>query len=203
MAAIDLGYDPDTLAGPVDPRVVRWIEEHRRRFDPSYLDHIQRFHGGIPGKQYFDTPQGETMRVGRFLTLVDEETPLPPPFCPSWQYPNRDVRIDRSVLTLIDEEGPSCRQLLAGEDILPFAALYRGDLDPDGMSLLEGECDLLCFDYRLGAPRPQVVIWDAYASLKDCIRRDRSRDDTVRYEEFIRPVASDFDAFLRLLRESP
>jgi|ERR1022692_397231 hypothetical protein len=95
---IDLEYDPASFVGPVDWRVVRFIESYRNhRFDSSYLGHIQQFHGGIPGKQYFQAQNGKTYRVGRFLTLVDEKTDLQPPFRPSWEFPERDIRIDWSV----------------------------------------------------------------------------------------------------------
>src|SRR5690349_19597328 len=112
----DLEYDPTSFAGPVDWRVVRFIEGYRQhKFDQSYLEHIEKFHGGIPGKQYFTARNGATFRIGRFLTLVDEKTDLQPPFRQSWEFRDRDIRIDWSVLTLIDEDGPINRELFAGE----------------------------------------------------------------------------------------
>src|SRR5262245_52101892 len=116
MAKIDLGYDPSSLCGPADLRVARFLEEHRgKKLDAAYLRHVQQFHGGVPGKQYFDAEDGNTYRVGRFLTLVDDESELEPPLRPSWEFPPRDIRIDWSVLTLIDQEGLSCRHLFDGE----------------------------------------------------------------------------------------
>ena len=127
MASVDLAYDPSSLCGPVDLRVARSLEKYRgNKLDSSYVRHVQKWHGGIPGKQYFDAEDGKTYRVGRFLTLVDDESELAPPPRPSWKFRERDIRIDWSILTLIDEEGPSCRNLFGGEELLPFAALYRG-----------------------------------------------------------------------------
>jgi hypothetical protein len=188
-------------------RVVRFLEEYRDyKLDPSYLQHIQKWHGGIPGKQYLDAQNGETYRVGRFLTMVDEESDLEPPSRPSWESPERDVRIDWSVLTLIDQEGPSCRHLHGGENLLPFAALYWGPNHPDEMSLTEGNVNLLVFLYEQ-RELPRVVVWLADEAATDYGRWEKSlkasdlnEDEEVRYEDFTLPVARDFNAFLQLLR---
>ncbi len=210
MADVDLCYDPSSLCGPVDLRVVRFLEEYRgHKFDPSYLRHIQQWHGGIPGIQLFDAEDGKTYRVGRFLTLVDEKSDLEPPSRPSWEFPEGDVRVDWSVLTLIDQEGPSCRHLFGGEELLPFAALYWGPHHPDGMSLTDGNVDLLGFLYEPERQRPQVVVWLAHAAQEEYERWEaalgasRWSEEPVRYEEFTVPVAPDFDAFLALLRAEP
>src|SRR4051794_13378702 len=92
----DLHYAPDHFAGAVDQRVVRFLAKYRHPLDPAYLRHAEQFHGGIPGKSFFDAADGKTYRVGRFLTLVDEKTKLQPPVRPSWEFPKRDIRIDRS-----------------------------------------------------------------------------------------------------------
>src|SRR5438128_659438 len=123
---IDLEYDPTSFTGPVDMAFVSRLENYRHlKLDPAYLQHAQRYHGGIPGKQYFDAANGETYRLGRFLTLVDEKSELSPPFMKSWEHHHRDIRIDWSVITVMDQEGPSCRGLF--DALLPFAALYRGE----------------------------------------------------------------------------
>src|SRR5437016_4410966 len=119
MVAADLAYDLLSLCGPVDLRVARFLETYRgNKLDPAYLCHVQKWHGGIPGKQYFEAEDGKTYRVGRFLTLVDEKSKLEPPSRPSWRFRERDIRIDWSILTLIDQEGPSCRNLFGGEELL-------------------------------------------------------------------------------------
>jgi hypothetical protein len=202
---VDLNYDLSSLCGPVDMRVVHFIEKYRgNQFDPSYLTHIQKWHGGIPGKQYFDAEDGKTYRVGRFLTLVDEKTKLEPPARPSWEYRERDIRIDWSVLTRIDEEG-ACRQVFSGEKLLPFANLFYRDIHPDEMGIGEdGVVDLLAFIYE-GKSRPRVVVNLARKSLDENFRlqKVRSEEWEVRYDDITVPVAANFDDFLKLLRAKP
>jgi hypothetical protein len=203
---IDLEYDPTSFAGPIDWRVVRFIESYRKhKFDSSYLDHVEKFHGGIPGKQYFTAVNGATFRVGRFLTLVDEETDLQPPFRQSWEFPERDIRIHWSVLTRIDEDGPISRELFAGEVLWPFAALYWGPHHPDEMGTEEGGIvDHLCFHYVSDEKRPSVIVSLAQQAQQEVFRRELGRRyDAVRYADFTVPVAPHFDAFLELLRRQP
>ncbi|HTU22907.1 MAG TPA: hypothetical protein VMG10_33020 [Gemmataceae bacterium] len=208
---VDLHYDPSSLCGPVDMHVVRFLEKYRgNNLDPSYLLHISRWHGGIPGKQYFDAEDGKTYRLGRLLTLVDEESELEPPFRPSWAFPNRDIRVDWSVLTLIDQEGPSCRHLFGGEELLPFAALYWGTRHPDGMSLTDGNVNLLGFLYERKEQRPRVVVWLALEAQQDYWRWEKAleacgwdKEEPVPYKDFTVPVAPNFDIFLTLLRAEP
>ena len=211
MGEVDLDYDPSSLCGPVDLRVARYLEVFRgNKLDPSYVRHVQHWHGGIPGKQYFDADDGRTYRAGRFLTLVDEESELKPPARASWKFRDRDIRIDRSILTLIDEEGPSCRNLFGGEKLLPFVALYRGSLHPDEMGLTDGHCDLVCFFYESGQTRPPVVIWHADQAQDEYWRWEQAlkasewnEEEWVRYEDFTARVAPHFDAFLEILRSAP
>lgn len=201
MAGADLAYDPTSLCGPVDLRVAKFLEAYRgNKLDASYLRHVKRYHGGIPGKQYFDAEDGKTYRVGRFLTLVDEKSELEPPHQPSWECPKQDRRIDWSVLTLIDQEGPTCRNLFAGEVLLPFAALYFGKIHPDGMGLTDGNTDLLAFRYESKRRRPRVVVWLAYRAQQEYFRREAASYDAVRYDDFTVPVADNFDEFVALLR---
>lgn len=200
MTEPDLAYKPASLCGPVDLRVAHELEEYRgHKLDPAYLRHVQKYHGGIPGKSYFDAEDGHTYRVGRFLTLVDQKSELEPPPRPSWEFPERDSRIDWSMLTLIDQEGPSCRNLFGGEKLLPFAALYWGRQHPDGMSLTEGNVDLLGFLYESEQQRPRIVVWLADNAQEEFFRWE-AEDDEVRYSDFTLAVAPHFDAFLALLR---
>jgi hypothetical protein len=209
---VDLGYDPTSLCGPVDERVAEFIQSYRkRRLDPAYLVHVRRFHGGIPGRQYFDAADGKTYRVGRFLTLVDEETELEPPPRRSWSNPGRDIRVDWGMLTLIDEEGATARHLFYGHELLPFAALYWGPHHPDGMDLSDGNVDLLAFFYE-GA-RSSVVVWRADAAAAEFRRWEaellrneklrRGEKVAVRFADFTVAIAPDFETFLRLLRSEP
>jgi hypothetical protein len=144
------------------------------------------------------------------VSLVDDESQLEPPQRSSWQFPDRDIRIDWSALTLIDQEGPSCRHLFGGEELLPFAALYRGPLDPDEMSLTDGDCDLVCFFYEPKGQRPQVVVWHDHEAQQEYMRWEAAlkasgwqEDEPVRFADFTVRVAPNFDAFLNSLRSGP
>jgi hypothetical protein len=201
---MDLNYDPSSFCGPADLRVARFLEEYREhKLDAAYLRHVKKYHGGIPGKQYFDAEDGKTHRVGRFLTLVDEKSKLEPPFRPSWQFPKQDIRIDWSVLTLIDQEGPSCRNLFGGEKLLPFAALFFGPNHPDGMGLTDGNVNLLAFLYESKKRRPRVVVWLAHEAQREYFRWEKAGCDEVRYADFTVGVAETFDEFLASLRAKP
>lgn len=182
MAEVDLIYDPASLCGPVDMRVAGFLEEYRgHKLDSAYLRHMQKFHGGIPGKQYFEAEDRKTYRVGRFLTLVDEKSELAPPHRPSWEFREQDSRIGWSILTLIDQEGPSCRNLFRGEQLLPFAALYWGPHHPDGMSLTDGNLNLLGFLYE--SKQPRVVVWLAQEAQREYFRCEEAGCDEVRYAD--------------------
>lgn len=203
---VDLDYDPQSLCGPVDERVVEFIQSYRKhRFDSAYLEHVRRYHGGVPGKRYFEAADGETYQVGRFLTLVDEESELSPPARPSWTNPGRDIRIDWSVLTLVDEEGATARHLFYGEKVLPFAALYCGPHHPDKMGLDDGNVDLVAFFF--GVERSAVVVWRSdkaaveFRRWEEELRHDENA--AVQFSDFIVPIAPDFARFLRLLRAEP
>jgi hypothetical protein len=210
--AIDLLYEPDSLAGPPDTRVLDKLANHRYVLDRGYLEHIGQFHGGIPGKGYFTTPGNRVLRIGRFLTLYDSKSLLVPPPRPSWAVPGRDIRIDYSAYTLIYEEGNSCRNLFAGDELLPFAALYYGPHHPDGMDLTDGQVDLMCFFYsdkaaKKGRKRPRIVRWDSdlahreYRRWEEEMRADENAP--VLYDTFLETIAPNFDSFLKMLRESP
>jgi hypothetical protein len=149
--------------------------------------------------------------LGRFLTLVDEETELEPPARPSSVNPGRDVRVDWGMLTLIDEEAATARHLFSGEELLPFAALYWGPHHPDEMDLSDGNVNLLAFFYE--GERSSIVIWLAdeaatefrrwEAELRQNEKSQRNEEVSVRIADITVPVAPDFESFLRLLRVDP
>src|SRR5262245_12579569 len=207
---IDPGYDPGSLAGPPDKRVLDKLSA-RYVLDRDYLAHVQQHHGGIPGKAYFTTPGNEVLRVGRFLTLYDSRSAPPPPHRPSWSASGRDARLDYSAWTLINQEGNSCRHLFGGDELLPFAALH-GPHHPDEMDLTDGYVDLLCFFYpdgatKTGRKRPRVVRWDANRASEEYWRWEEAMGDDdeapVRYEDFTEPIAANFDRFLEMLCDAP
>ena len=200
MAQVNVKCVPKSLAGPVDPRVVRWLDKRGLPLDPVFLKQVKKFHGGVPVNPYFTASNGETYRVGRFLPLVDERTRLRPPKQPGSEFEETDIRVERSVVTLLDQEGPSCRQLF--DKLLPFAALYAGKLDPSDMVLTGASNELVCFDYsHPHRIRPAVVVWLTEESAQEYERwEEGNAEDEVRYQDFTVPVAETFEAFAAMLR---
>ena len=76
----DLRYDPATLLGALDRGEVQKFQEYLQEcdqpiiFDPAYLDHLSRHHGGIPKKRCFRSAAGHEFYIERFLNFVDEKT---------------------------------------------------------------------------------------------------------------------------------
>lgn len=210
MVTVD--YDPATLCGSVDLRVVRLIaDRHGKKLDPSYLANVEQHHGGVPARQYFTDARGVWHRVGRFLPLIDNRSELSPPFQRSEDFPQRDARIEWGVLTLIEEDAPSAWHLFGGERLLPFAALYRNTTHPDALSLTEGKTNLLAFQYAELDARPRVVVWladqarDEYERWASTVlgANPCDHDEPVRYSAFTVAVADDFDNFLGRLTKKP
>jgi hypothetical protein len=207
MAVLD--YDPASLCGPVDWRVVRILEKrYGKKLDSSYLGHVQRHHGSVPIHQFLTDANGTDRRVGRFLPLFDNHSELELPFRPSCEFSPRDLRVDWGVLTLVEEEGPTAFCLFGCERLLPFAALYQGSCPPEPASVADGEVDLLCFLYEAEAIRPSVVVWLAseaqaeYDRWADALRSGHWEEE-IRYAAFTIPVAAHFDSFLERLRREP
>ena len=112
------------------------------------------------------------------------------------------MRLVRSIRTLVDQEGPSCRYLFDGERLVPFAALYAGECHPDGMSLTQADCDLLCFD-NTTCP-PAVVLWHAHKAQSEYMAcESASVDREVNYESFVERVADSFIHFTAMLTTAP
>lgn len=191
------------LCGPSDKRVIQFLEKKLEHpLDPAYLRFAEQYHGAVPRKSYLTAGDGRTYRVGRFLTLVDRNSVLEPPFQESWENPDRDVRIDWSAETLVDQECATSRGLCYGVALMPFAALYWGVEHPDGMSLTDANVNLVgsLFDEDGGS---SVVIWLAHkASDEEARLADAPEEDIydARYADFTVPVAPDFKAFLAMLR---
>lgn len=208
-----LECEPGSLAGPPDEgALARFEKSWEYRFPADFRSALPVIHGGIPQRQFFTTPSGRELRVGRFLPVVDRETKLPPPFVASWEFGDGlDERRARSIRTVLDMEGPSCRTLFDGSRLIPFAALYIGlgpDGHPDQNSLTSCDCDLLCFDRGID-PQP-VVLWkpqeafleyDRWESLIDAEEDEDAWEEILpNYAAFTEPVAMSFTEFALMLR---
>ncbi len=202
----DLDAEFSQLCGPADERVIRLLEVGiesllNPALDPAYLAFVREHHGAVPRKSYFTASDGKTYRVGRFLTLVDGKSVLEPPFQESWEFPDRDVRIDWSAFTLVDQECATSRALFYGYALVPFAALYWHTEHPDGMSLTDGNVNLVGFLFNEDGSS-SVVVWLAGNAAGEYSRWEDAREDIdeARYADFTVPVAPDFASFLALLR---
>ena len=76
---VDLGYDPRTVISAFDESEIHKFEEWLHasgqpaiRFERSYIDHVRRFHGGIPRKCHFQTSTGTAHSIDRFLTFLPQ-----------------------------------------------------------------------------------------------------------------------------------
>jgi len=78
---IDLSYDKESFAGSLEEREVakfeEWLHDSEYAkifFDPSYINHLAEFHGGIPAKRYFQTSTGTKRGINRFLNFLSSNT---------------------------------------------------------------------------------------------------------------------------------
>lgn len=210
---IDLDYDPDSFAGPLDLERVRQNEWTRTVnfpwmvYDPSYVKHLQAYHGGSLANGCFRTCRGNTYRLGRFVNFATKEA-LPPPFQPSIVEPRYDARLDWSIGYL---EAIANIADGMGAFLVPFGILYCGPHHPDDMDPTHS--NFVCFDYTdMYAPRPKVVVWFNDLAVDECFRcEDEEMDldlgdedmdpfldmDTSRFTE---EVALNFDEFLTFLK---
>jgi len=76
----DLEYHPNSFAGPFSKKEAKGFESWLQRcqakeikFDPDYLEHLPRFHGGAPGRRYFKTAKGTGHVITRFLNFLPDE----------------------------------------------------------------------------------------------------------------------------------
>lgn len=114
----NLEYDSNGFVGPFNEGVARSWEEWLRQggwgqgrlqFDPSYLEHIRKYHGGKPKKQCFETVKGTNKVVERFLHFAE----FPP------NNPLSDSNVKVAWSQAIDR---------LGEFLIPFAELFSGDM---------------------------------------------------------------------------
>ena len=195
-----------SFAGPIDDKIIRWIEKNKKPIDKSYLTFIEKNHGVIPMNGEFTSEKGDLYKIGRFLTLVDETSELTSPTIQS-KFKDRDARIDWSIYTLIGEESATYRGFIDGERLLPFAALYYGAHHPDEMDLSRANIDLLCFFYSFKQEVPTIVVWNGQKALEESFRveellefEDLTEEEyycAINYSSFVEPVSESFEAFIK------
>jgi hypothetical protein len=192
----DLQCDPQTLAGPIDERVVRNL----KGLDPAFVEHMKTCHGGQPRIGSFKVGN-KRGNIGLFLTLLDDKSELQPPFRPHFDFTDLDERVVNSIPFLTEVEHFTSRALFGG--LLPFAALQAG------MCLDQAYVHLLCFDRRLHHKHPPVVMWDAhrasdaYLKWENLPLKKRFGDDdrilNVRWHDFVIPLSDNYVSFVESL----
>jgi hypothetical protein len=112
---IDLDYDPSTLVGPLDTDELeefeRFLEESGQpiQFDPAYLAHLSKFHGGVPAKRCFETAEGQHHVIERFLNFLD---------------PKKDETLGWYNVNVTWSQ----MEDRLNEFLIPFATLFGGDM---------------------------------------------------------------------------
>jgi hypothetical protein len=193
---LDLQCEAQTLAGPIDDRVLESIRESYP-LDDHFVQQFATCHGGVPTIGTFRVGD-KTESIGRFLTLIDDESILEGPERPHFEHGDTDERIMMGIPYLLDGEHQTSRGLFMG--LVPFAALL------DEMRLDQSYVDLLCLDFRDSSKAPPVVLWMSHQALDslmewDDLPEEEQFDDddnflNVPWDNFLVPVAADFQEFI-------
>jgi hypothetical protein len=112
----DLEFDSTTLAGIFNENELisfqKWLHEseyHNINFDISYINHLNRFHGGSPRKRYFYTANGTKHVIERFLNFLPANS----------EHPLEQYSVP-CIWSMIDDR--------LGMNLMPFAILFAGDM---------------------------------------------------------------------------
>ncbi len=184
----NLKCELDSLTDCGNEKEIKKLEKYRKFvFDPSYISALPQIHGGIPVNQYVKIPSGKTIRIGRFLIILNES---------SWDNVS-DRRLERSIQYLTDGEHATARGL--SHSLIPFAALYTDfGGHPDNNGLSHSDCDLLCFDIR--STPAKIILWRAKDAHEECW--DGFDEEFSDYNKFTEIVANTFEEFSHLLSAS-
>ncbi|MDB3936486.1 SMI1/KNR4 family protein, partial [Granulosicoccus sp.] len=194
-----LHCDPSTMAGPIDYRVLKFLEKKFGKFESDYIDFLENHHGGIIENVSVKV-DSKQCSIERFLTIVDDETKLEGAFRPHFTDSREDERVLDSIYYLVDGEHSTARALFGV--LLPFATTQVE------MALDRAYVDLFCFDF-ISKENPRIVLWLSNEANDVSIDRDRlpieqqyDKDDKnigLPWERFIVPVAKSFEEFMDML----
>ncbi len=112
--------DTDPPLGAPDKRVIERLEK-LHPLPPSFLSFSEKNHGKAPASGLV---KGTKIKIGRFLSLIDNDTKLPGPPLPHFEDKSIDARVMRSIAAVINFESATSRAMYYGERLIPFAALY-------------------------------------------------------------------------------
>lgn len=144
---VELHYNPETFAGPFNDDVLARFEDwlhasgqNAIHFGKSYVEHLRKFHGGVPGKRYFRIPAGGAHVLTRFLNFLPARS----------GHPLQSYSV-QCMWSAIDDR--------LGDRLMPFAELFNGDMlcfDFKGL----GEPEVVVWDHELShhdSPRTEFV----------------------------------------------
>jgi len=199
----DLHCTPDSLAGPIDPAVVTRLRGSYA-FSNFFVVQMALCHGGIPRIGTFTVGETED-RIGRFLTLLDEDSELTGPPRPHFEQGIDERAVNAIPYLARDGE---CYKFFFSY-LMPFATVREGW----DMCLDRNYVDFVCLDFHANREVPTVVLWnsskvfDAYqewdALPEDQQFNEEDECDNVPWDKFVIPLADTFEAFISGLRENP
>ncbi|QDT41613.1 hypothetical protein Pan241w_16760 [Gimesia alba] len=193
-AEINLEYNLESLLPAVSLEDIHQFEiktsnyfEQKIKLPDELIQQFLHYHGGIPGKQCFQSLDGKIRMICRFCNIFkplgDERLPQPP--IPSWRPGGAsDVRLDYTIGFLLARFDYSDRLYESGGLLVPIAVIDTAGHNAREMS----EMNLLCLDYRKPG-EPSVVTWSFEMSWHDP-------------EEIVK-VADSFGEFLTRLFKHP
>ncbi|MBX9667350.1 MAG: hypothetical protein K2X93_07010 [Candidatus Obscuribacterales bacterium] len=192
---IEFVDEGNASVGAPDKRVIKQISK-TQSLPPSFLSFCETNHGKTPKRGKI---KGTKLRIGRFLSLVDDKSKLPGPFRPHFEDSSVDERVMRGISAVIGYESATSRALYYGERLLPFAVLYCGDEHPDEMCIDRYYVDFLCFDFEKKPIEPPVVVWHSEKANKEFFKYDEGKIEEPNYKKFTTPLAKSFAELLELV----
>ena len=194
----DLECGESVIPDPVDSRTVEWLQGHFHCvLEPGFLSQMSACHGGRPGINRFVAGSREES-IGQFLTLVDDDTELVPPFRPHFDYTESDERVIDNICFPVDGGHSTGAALFSG--LLPFATTRVGYCS------YRASVDLVCLDYRAQTDTPPVVLWLAERALSALLGLEnlpvseqfdeKGEYRSVPWDDFLVPVSPNFDEFV-------
>lgn len=154
-------FAPGTALPPPSPERVAWFEStYGVALPPDFLDTLLRANGAVPLTNLF-SQGGRERLVERLLCLLDHPK----------QHPELGWYDITVVMTQVGERLVSDEDLV-GMNVIPFAALFAGDL--------------VCLDYREGARQPVVAVWDHELSEEFQPRLERVADSFAEFSRMLR-----------------
>jgi len=130
-----MDFQPGTALTPATDERIQWFEAaYRVKLPAAYVAVLKDGNGAVPVRRSFAQGKRERM-IERMLCLL----PKPSEDNVNGWY-DLSVVLSQAEARLVDDQD------LVGTNVVPFAALFAGDL--------------LCLDYRRNPEAPSIAVWD-------------------------------------------